>query len=128
MEIDFLRYKNNLRFSADADIESANEICNTESAHEGTEDDNGLPEACEEGVIISHDKVLATEVVDNVQSSELERRAAHCIHKGTVRADLRRDDGNLGLELDVTAGFVSCGQSLWLAGEKLTLRPQGGQL
>lgn len=31
---DFQLYKNNLRFSADADIESANEICDTESAHE----------------------------------------------------------------------------------------------
>jgi hypothetical protein len=128
MEIDFLRYKNNLRFSADADIESANEICNTESAHEGTEDDNGLPEACEEGVVISHDEILAAEVVDNVQSSEPERRAANGIHEGMVSADLGRDDGNLGLELDVTAVFVSSGQPLRLPREKLTLRPRGGQL
>lgn len=110
MEKSTFLLQNNLRFSADADIESANEICDTKGTHEGAEDDNGLPEACEEGVVISHDKVLAAEVVDNVQGSELERRATHCVHEGAVCADLGRDDGNLGLELDITATIVSFGQ------------------
>lgn len=108
---DFQLYKNNLRFSADADIESANEICDSESTHERAEDDNRLPEACEEGVVISHDKVLAAEVVDNVQCRQLECRATHCVHEGAVCADLIRDDGDLGLELDVTATLVSIGRS-----------------
>lgn len=108
---DFQLYKNNLRFSADADIESANEVCDTESTHEGTEDDNRLPEACEEGVIISHDKVLAAEVVDDVQCSQLERRAAHGVHEGAVCADLGRDDRDLRLEFDVAATVVSIGRS-----------------
>ena len=85
---DFELYKNNLRFSADADIESANEICDTKSAHEGAEDDNGLPEACEEGVIIGDDKILAAEVVDDVQCRQLESRAANRVHERAMCADL----------------------------------------
>lgn len=104
---DFQLYKNNLRFSADADIESANEIRDTESTHERAEDDNRLPETSKEGVIISHDQVLATEVVDNVQCSELERRATNSVHKGAMCADLGRDDGDFSLELDVTVTLVS---------------------
>lgn len=108
---DFQLYRNNLRFFTDADIESANEICDSESTHERAENDNRLPEACEERVVVCHDKVLAAEVVDDIQCGQLECRAAHCVHEGAVCADLGRDDGNLGLELDVTATLVSIGRS-----------------
>lgn len=108
---DFQLYKNNLRFFADADVESANEICHSEGTHEGAEDDNRLPEACEEGVIISHDQVLATEIVDNIECGQLERRAAHSVHEGAVCADLGRDDRNLRLELDIAAALVRIGRS-----------------
>jgi hypothetical protein len=82
-------------------VQIPNHPADDENEQHAAEDGQGLPEAGEEGVVVCHNQFAIPELIDDVDGSQSEGRAAEGVHEGAVETGGVGDEWDGSFEADV---------------------------